>query len=375
MRPTYLAWSARGRHSTVMYPFKTTSGMVRNRWYIAAFSHEITHEPMERTILGTPVAMYRKENGEPVAMYGLCPHRYFPLAKGKVERDRLVCGYHGFAFDEHGKCVDIPSQNTGAQFCQPTYPIKERGPFCWIWMGDSDKSTVETIPSYEDFGLGVDGWWDSSPNYFLLRCRSQLLIDNLMDLTHLPYIHHHIGGGESMRAPNIEITQKEKSLCVRRTAKVPFSDLHERVFGEAMRFEGLSDFLSLTDFYGPELVRTSLPITLAIDGHDHVPDGLGALYLLHGITPETETSTHYFGLSVRNFRQGDTDLDDFQQASDIKIRQQDKEALEILEERVEFGSTHQKELLVIADRPASLARRIVQSLLEQEQRTNKERPH
>lgn len=178
-----------------------------------------------------------------------------------------------------------------------------------------------------------------------------------------------------MRAPNIEITQKEKSLCVRRTAKVPFSDLHERVFGEAMRFEGLSDFLSLTDFYGPELVRTSLPITLAIDGHDHVPDGLGALYLLHGITPETETSTHYFGLSVRNFRQGHTDLDDFQQASDIKIRQQDKEALEILEERVEFGSNHQKELLVIADRPASLARRIVQSLLEQEQRTNKERPH
>ena len=110
-----------------MYPFTTPTGIVRNRWYVAAFASEISRDPIERTFLGKPVVMYRKECGEPVAMYGLCPHRYYPLAKGTLKGDAIVCGYHGFVFGAGGKCEEIPSQGTGAAFCQPTYPIVERG--------------------------------------------------------------------------------------------------------------------------------------------------------------------------------------------------------------------------------------------------------
>ena len=84
-----------------MYPFTFNTGIVKNRWYMAAFSTKITREPMERTLLGQPV-LYRKEEGSPIAMYSLCPHRYFPLARGKVEGDALVCGYRGIAFDADG---------------------------------------------------------------------------------------------------------------------------------------------------------------------------------------------------------------------------------------------------------------------------------
>ena len=86
-----------------MYPFKYESSIVKNRWYIAAFASEITREPMERTLLNLPVVMYRKESGAPVAMYGLCPHRYYPLAKGRVKGDAIVCGYHGFTFADTGE--------------------------------------------------------------------------------------------------------------------------------------------------------------------------------------------------------------------------------------------------------------------------------
>jgi len=120
--------------------------MVRNRWYIAAFGDEITREPMERTILGKPVVFYRTEAGAPVAMYGICPHRYFPLAQGRLEGDAIVCGYHGFKFDFGGKCVEIPSQGTGAGFCQPSYRIEERGSLCWIWMGDPEVCDTALIP-------------------------------------------------------------------------------------------------------------------------------------------------------------------------------------------------------------------------------------
>jgi vanillate O-demethylase monooxygenase subunit len=134
-----------------------------------------------------------------------------------------------------------------------------------------------------------------------------------------------------------------------------------------MRFEGLSDFLSLTDFYGPELIRTSLPITLGIDSQPDVPKGLGALYIMHGITRETETSTHYFGFSTRNFRLDSQELDEFQRVSDIRIRHQDVDAIEAVEARLESSARRQKELLVVSDRPAARVRRMIRSMLVDEQ--------
>lgn len=349
-----------------MYPFTTDTGIVRNRWYMAAFSHEITREPMERTLLGTPVALYRKEDGAPVAMYGLCPHRYFPLAKGKVRGDALVCGYHGFVFDADGKCVEVPSQGTGAGFCQPTYPIVEDGPICWIWMGDAEKCDPALIPPVSDFNLGQDGWRYSSENYLHLRGRAQLLVDNLLDLTHLPYVHHHIGGGEAMANPKMHEEDGVSMYRVIRTGKVPWNPFFELVYGKEPRFDGLADFRIVSDFYGPELIRTALPVFTAVPGHETVPQTLGPLWILHAITPETERSTHYFGFSVRNFRLDSEELDEFQCLSDLKIREQDAEAINAVEERLDQAQAFQRELLVKADGPAIKVRRLIQRMLDEE---------
>lgn len=346
-----------------MYPFSTATGMVRNRWYIAAFSREITREPMERTILGKSVAMYRREDGRPVAMYGLCPHRYYPLAKGKVRGDALVCGYHGFVFDADGKCIEVPSQGTGAGFCQPTYTIVEQGPLCWIWMGDADRCDPALIPPYADFGLGQPGWRYSSENYFHLKGRGQLLVDNLMDLTHLPYVHHHIGGGEAMANPKMREEERPSSYHVVRMGKLPWTHFNALVWLEENAYEGLADFDQLTDFYGPEFIRTGFPIYTRVPGHEDVPPALGTMHILHGITPETETSCHYFGFSTRNFRLDDEGLDHFQFESDCKIRQQDVDAIEAVELRLEAAAAVQRELLVKADGPAVKVRRRIEAML------------
>lgn len=350
-----------------MYPFTTSTGIVRNRWYIAAFANEISRDPIERTLLGLPVALYRRENGDPVAMYGLCPHRYFPLAQGKVRGDALVCGYHGFAFEADGKCSDVPSQGTGAGFCQPTYPIIEKGPLCWIWMGETDKCDPALIPPYDDFELGAPGWRYSSPNYFHLKGRAQLLVDNLMDLTHLPYVHHHIAGGEAMADPKMREEQRPASYRVVRMGKLPWTGFNALVWGAENAYDGLADFDQLTDFYGPEFIRTGFPIYTAVPGHATVPPELGTLHIMHGITPETETTTHYFGFSTRDFRLDSAELDEFQRASDVKIRQQDAVAIEAVEARLEEGASRQRELLVRADGPAVKVRRMIQAMLDAEQ--------
>ncbi|MFK8049444.1 MAG: Rieske 2Fe-2S domain-containing protein [Halioglobus sp.] len=355
-----------------MYPFQYETSIVRNRWYMAAFSNEVSREPMERTILKKPVVLYRKENGTPVAMYGLCPHRYFPLAKGRLEGDAIVCGYHGFTFSDIGECIDIPSQDSvTTKTCQPVYPLEERGPICWIWMGDPEKCDIDLIPPYHDFGLNQPDWHYSSENYFYLEGRLQLIIDNLMDLSHLPYIHPQLGGGGGNELKKIPLTMEERDLSYRtvRSGKMPWNPFLAKVFGDETAFEGLADFEVVSDFYGPELVRTGLPKITGVENAEEVPNGLGWMSILHAMTPETETTTHYFGFSTRNFRLGDEELDRFQLEMDLGVRQQDVIAIAAVEARLDMAAQFQKELSARADRPSFEARRKIETMLVKENAT------
>ncbi|WP_284734839.1 aromatic ring-hydroxylating dioxygenase subunit alpha [Sphingosinicella terrae] len=349
-----------------MYPFRADEIFVRNRWYIAAFAHEITRDPIERTLLGKPVVMYRTQAGAAVAMYGLCPHRYYPLALGRLEGDAIVCGYHGFAFAADGKCVRIPAQETGAGFCQPTYRIEERGPLCWIWMGDPERCDPELIPPYDDFGLDRPGWRFCGATLLPLRGRSQLLVDNLMDLTHLPYIHHHIPGGDVFKKTPMIAEERNRSFRLRRLVQTPWTGFFDLLYGAEHRFDGLCEMESVTDFYGPELIRTSGPVITAVAGLDSVPPEIGELYFLHGITPETETTTHYWGFMTRNFRLEDNALDAALLRMDVEVRGQDVTAIEIVERRVEEAAKVQRELLARSDAPAVKVRQKIQAMLDAE---------
>lgn len=349
-----------------MYPFKNSPGIVKNRWYIAAFSEEVTRQPLERTLLGLPIVLYRTEAGLPVAMYGICPHRYYPLARGRIEGDALVCGYHGFTFAADGRCVRIPAQSTGAKFCQPTYRAEQRGPFIWIWMGDPANCDPDLIPPYDDFGLDQPGWTTCAQSYFLVNGRPQLLIENLMDLTHLPFLHTQVRIADAFLQGKIEIEQRRRSLQLRRPSRMPWTPFHELLYTTSVRFDGMSSMASITDFYGPEFIRTSGPITSALDGMDHVPDELGTLWILHGITPATDRSTHYFGLMTRNFRLGVATLDETLRQVTTGVRKQDVDAIEAIEERLESASDRQHELLCKADAPAAQVRRLMQKMLDHE---------
>lgn len=56
-----------------------------------------------------------------------------------------------------------PIAGAAAGFCQPTYPVVERGSLCWIWMGNRDEADLDLIPPYEDFGLGQGGGTTALP--------------------------------------------------------------------------------------------------------------------------------------------------------------------------------------------------------------------
>ena len=159
-----------------------------NCWWVAALSEEIGREPIGRLLLDMPILLYRAEDNEVVALDNRCPHRGAPLSMGKLDRDDIVCGYHGFRFDRQGQCVGVPSQDRAPRAVKVrSYRTVEQAPFVWIYLGD--EARIDTVPvpyslawMDEPGFAAVSGYMDIRANYMLLK-------ENVLDLTHFGYVH------------------------------------------------------------------------------------------------------------------------------------------------------------------------------------------
>jgi vanillate O-demethylase monooxygenase subunit len=170
------------------------NGFIRNLWYVAAWSHELTHAPIGRVLLGEPVVLYRRGDGSPVALEDRCPHRHAPLSLGKVEGDALRCGYHGLRFNAGGECTEMPARATPPRLAVRTYPVVERWSWLWVWMGDVALAEPARIPAA--FGLD-DPRWSMRADVMDYEANWELLNDNLCDLSHLDFSHATTLGGSS----------------------------------------------------------------------------------------------------------------------------------------------------------------------------------
>ena len=160
---------------------------LRNQWYVAAQDTEIGRKPVGRVLLGDPVVMYRLEDGTPVALEDRCVHRHLPLSMGKLVGDVIQCHYHGLQYDCAGTCVKVPGQAAippGAKV--RSYPMVERYKWLWIWMGDPAAADPDTIPDFHEFDSPN---WGARQRYLHVKANWQLIVDNLMDLTHLSFVH------------------------------------------------------------------------------------------------------------------------------------------------------------------------------------------
>lgn len=115
-----------------MYPFDGEQVFVRDCSYVAAFSDEVDDGPIERVIMDEPLVMFWMSDGTPAAMWGICPHRFYSLAKGTVVGDSIECNYHGFHFDgRNGACVKVPTQSTPpSRFRQRMRPAPNSRSMC-----------------------------------------------------------------------------------------------------------------------------------------------------------------------------------------------------------------------------------------------------
>jgi vanillate O-demethylase monooxygenase subunit len=194
-----------------------SAAFIRNLWYVAAWSHELTAEaPIGRVIINEPVVLYRKRDGSVVAFEDRCPHRHAPLSLGRIEGDDLRCMYHGLRFGSDGGCKEMPARPQPPRLAVRTFPVVERWSWIWVWMGDPARADPALVP--EAFGLD-DPRWMMRADVMDYEANYELLNDNLCDLSHLDFSHETTLGGSSGVKWSLEtprITPREDGLLIDR---------------------------------------------------------------------------------------------------------------------------------------------------------------
>jgi phenylpropionate dioxygenase-like ring-hydroxylating dioxygenase large terminal subunit len=271
---------------------------LRNYWYVAATDTEIGRTPLRRVILGEPVVLFRTEAGVPVAFEDRCPHRHLPLSMGKLVGDVLQCHYHGLQFGSDGRCVKIPGQDHIPKSAQVrTFPIVERYRWMWIWMGDPALADPAAITDFHWFD---DPEWGAKSAYLHVEANWQLVVDNLLDLTHLAYVHGStIGNTALAEHAKVNVDRSPNNVVVTRWI---IDQEAPPTFQKVGGFTGNVDRWQIIDFTPPAFLRLDVGATPTGTG---APEGkrIGGIGMrnLNAITPETETTSHYFWGQAHNF--------------------------------------------------------------------------
>ena len=175
---------------------------VKEAWYVAAAAPEIGRTPFARSVCGEPIVFFRSEDGTPRALADRCIHRRLPLSKGRLVGDRLVCGYHGFTYAADGRCVAVPGQDrVPRRAALRAYPVVEKYGWIWVWMGAPEAADASLLPAMP--GLETDGWVPFGDRLHV-GAHYQLLVDNLIDLSHETYVHGSSIGNEAVAETPIE---------------------------------------------------------------------------------------------------------------------------------------------------------------------------
>lgn len=335
--------------------------LVYNAWYVAATSKEIGENLMSRWLLEQSVLLYRTDEGRPVALDNRCPHRSFPLSQGRRIGNNVACGYHGMTFAPDGRCVQVPAiGRTAGNLRTRAYPVVERAPLIWVWLGDPSLADEALIPDH--LPLTESGWAMVS-GYYYIQANYVGLHENLQDLSHFEHLHRSSIGAPDQSVADIAVDQREEGIFSKRTyANVLAPPLWKDIL------ELKSDRITRTieeAFRSPALCEALTTITdetsEAAERRSH------RLRILHFITPESQHRTHYFWFFGRDFAIDDAEIGEKLRQGVATAFLEDKQALESIAELVSKDSrTDFKELSFASDKSGILLRRCLGQLAHAE---------
>jgi phenylpropionate dioxygenase-like ring-hydroxylating dioxygenase large terminal subunit len=336
---------------------------LRNAWYVAGWDDEVDKDTLfHRRILNEQILLIRDQSGVVHALRDRCPHRFAPLHLGTRHGDVIECAYHGLRFGKDGLCVLNP-QGDGeipASARTRSYPMIAKDMLLWIWMGDPERADASDIPDFE--GLDPQSY-AINKGYMHTPANYEIMTDNIMDLGHIEFLHQGLLGSEAVRRGETEVRQEGKIVISNRL----------------VRNEILPPALEALFETGGKPVDRWLDVLWYAPGNMHLTVGVTPAGSpprvgretpgVHLMTPETESTTHYFWANARDFRRDDAELhkalgDGLRYA----FEHQDKPMIEAVENNMDGDDFWELRPVILAcDAGAIRARRVLRKMISDEQ--------
>jgi phenylpropionate dioxygenase-like ring-hydroxylating dioxygenase large terminal subunit len=316
----------------------------RNQWYIAALSQEVTRGLLARQILDDHIVFFRTEDGSPVGLADRCPHRGVPLSMGAIQGDGIRCAYHGIEFGKTGACHRIPSQlKILPQLAVQSYPLLEIGPYIWIWMGDPAKADKSLLPDQFELGITRPGWRVTPMFAMEMACNFQLLHENLLDVSHISFLHPGLLDTGSMAAAAFKANYERGRVRISRDLNETPNDMMAKTFnltaGKPVRRT------LITEAIPPQL---SLIVNIFTDPEN--PDAPPHILTSpQGVTPSGKNRCLNFLINCSSYQEPQPDD---AVAHLWKLFEQDKVVLEAVQRRFDEEGWDLSEVSVTADMAA-----------------------
>ncbi|MEM6372834.1 MAG: aromatic ring-hydroxylating dioxygenase subunit alpha [Pseudomonadota bacterium] len=335
---------------------------LKNAWYVAAWSDEVTATLQQVILLNERICMFRTASGEVTALEDACPHRKLPLSKGRLKGETVECGYHGLTFGLNGQCVRAPGQGGIPSNARVrAYPVHERYGLVWIWMGNpalADAEDIVDIPELDD-----PAWGMNKGAALSVDCNYLYVTDNLLDPTHVAWVHQSSFGQAATEDTPLRITRKDDGVTVWRwmmdVEPAPF-------YKKVVEFAGNCDRLQHYEVRYPCHAIIRAVFTPAGTGGEDGPlhEQTFVMNSYNFMTPETADRTRYYWFQTRNIRPDDQALSEMMSADVKHAFEEDREVLNEVQKGMAHKTTPHIDLAI--DGGQLRFRRQLEVMIEQE---------
>lgn len=249
-------------------------------WHPVLRLKDLNKRPVKANFCGREIVIFRSQDGQLGALDDCCPHRRMRLSKGKIQKNRLMCPYHGWSYDSNGKGAS--PGNPKMRPCANSYDIAERYGAIWV----KERGFTAEIPTVADIEMK-----QVCVLHYRIQAPLLIALDNFVEIEHSCTTHlmfgHDIKGIASVKS-HMELNDDSIRIFNKGTQKKMLWPLEKLLR------------ISRKDLFVGELVIRFSPVRvhisnywLAPDSENRRPGGAEGAIVLNPVS-ETETEVMVF---------------------------------------------------------------------------------
>lgn len=325
----------------------TRQPILRRFWYPLVPLSDLQQGPKRFTLLGESLVLWLKSDGSAAALRDRCCHRTAALSNGFVDGDNLVCGYHGWTYDESGRCIRIPQHSDGAiptGACVKSFLCQSHYGYAWVCL-EKPLKPIPDIP--EEFSPGYRRILQFNEKWNTSALR---LMENSFDAAHFPFVHRGTFGQYGKNKPEFfELRENEAGFEAETRLVINNPPQAHRITGTT---EPTTRRHFKNQWYLPFMRRLGLVY----------PNGLEHT-IFTSATPISDSEIQVLQWVYRNDTEEDCSADEINQW-DRSVVMEDKEILESTDPDAPITLSRHVEQNMRSDRPGILMRQRLLQLLQ-----------